>query len=236
VSTSSLEHPLTRALLVLTFTTGVIDAASFLGLGSTFTANMTGNVVFLGFGIAGSGGLPVVAPIVSLASFLAGSAFGGRMAVGAERTLHLSRAMLTEVGLILVALVWALLVDVTPGRFSADLVIALLAFAMGVRNATVRRLKVADLSTTVLTMTLTGLASDSALGGGDGAGTERRVLAVVAMLLGAIVGALLLKVDLSLDLVLAAMLGLSTWIVFVPAAQEAERAEAISSERDPAAG
>lgn len=221
----SLEHPLTRALLLLTFTTGVIDAASFLGLGSTFTANMTGNVVFLGFGIAGSGGLPVVAPIVSLASFLAGSAFGGRLAVGPERALHLSRAMLIEVGLLFVALVWALAVEVTPGRFSADFVIALLAFAMGVRNSTVRRLKVADLSTTVLTMTLTGLASDSALGGGDGAGTERRIWAVVAMLLGAILGALLLKVDLSLDLLLAALLGLSTWIVFVPAAQEAERAE-----------
>jgi uncharacterized membrane protein YoaK (UPF0700 family) len=107
------------------------------------------------------------------------------------------------------------------------LVIALLAFAMGVRNSTVRRLKVADLSTTVLTMTLTGLASDSALGGGDGAGSRRRVWAVVAMLFGAIVGALLLKVDLSLDLFLAALLGIGTWVVFVPAAQEAERAERV---------
>jgi uncharacterized membrane protein YoaK (UPF0700 family) len=227
VDAGSIEHPLTRALLVLTFTTGVIDAVSFLGLGNTFTANMTGNVVFLGFGIAGSGGLPVVAPIVSLASFLAGSAFGGRIAIGPERTLHLSRAMLLEVGLITLALIWALLVDVTPGRFSADLVIALLAFAMGIRNATVRRLKVADLSTTVLTMTLTGLASDSTLAGGDGAGAQRRVWAVLAMLFGAITGALLLKVDLSLDLLLAALLGLSTWIVFVPAAQEAERAEQV---------
>jgi uncharacterized membrane protein YoaK (UPF0700 family) len=225
VSPSSLEHPLTRALLVLTFTTGVIDAASFLGLGNTFTANMTGNVVFLGFGIAGSGGLPVVAPLVSLASFLAGAALGGRIAVGPERTLYLSRAMLIEVGAILLALVWALLVGVTPGRFSADVAIALLAFAMGVRNATIRRLQVAEPATTVLTTTLTGLAADSPLGGGDGTGTRRRAWAVGAMLLGAIVGALLLKVDLTLDLLLAALLGLSTWIVFVPTVQEAERAE-----------
>ncbi|MBS1879878.1 MAG: DUF1275 domain-containing protein [Actinobacteria bacterium] len=216
---------MTRALLVLTFTTGVIDAASFLGLGNTFTANMTGNVVFLGFGIAGAGGLPVVAPLISLAAFLGGAACGGRMAVGPERTLHLSRAMLIEVGLILLALVWTLAVGVTPGRFSADLVIALLAFAMGVRNATVRQLEVADLSTTVLTMTLTGLAADSTLAGGDGSGRDRRTMAVVAMLVGAIVGALLLQVDLSLDLLLAAVLGLTTWIVFVPAAQEAEREE-----------
>ena len=53
-------------LLALTFTTGIVDAASYLGLGRVFTANMTGNVVLLGFGIAGSAGLPVVAPMVSL--------------------------------------------------------------------------------------------------------------------------------------------------------------------------
>jgi uncharacterized membrane protein YoaK (UPF0700 family) len=76
----SLRHPLARALLVLTFTTGLVDAVSFLGLGRVFTANMTGNVVLLGFGIAGSGGLPVLAPLVSLGSFLVGAAAGGVLA------------------------------------------------------------------------------------------------------------------------------------------------------------
>jgi uncharacterized membrane protein YoaK (UPF0700 family) len=52
---ASVRHPLTRALLVLTFTTGLIDHLSYLGLGRGFTANMTRNVVLLGFGIAGSG-------------------------------------------------------------------------------------------------------------------------------------------------------------------------------------
>ena len=51
---------------MLTFTTGLVDAVSYLGIGHVFTANMTGNIVFLGFGIAGSGGLPVIAPLVSL--------------------------------------------------------------------------------------------------------------------------------------------------------------------------
>src|SRR6185312_5796563 len=77
MSQSSLRHPLARALLVLTFTTGLVDAVSYLGLGHVFTANMTGNVVFLGFGIAGGTGLPVVAPIVSLVAFLIGAARGG---------------------------------------------------------------------------------------------------------------------------------------------------------------
>jgi len=35
---------LSGSLLVLTFSTGVVDAASFLALGHVFTAKMTGNV------------------------------------------------------------------------------------------------------------------------------------------------------------------------------------------------
>src|SRR5215203_654838 len=77
---ASARHPLAHALLVLTFSTGLVDAVSYLGLGRVFTANMTGNIVLLGFGIAGSGGLPVVAPLVSLGAFLVGSAAGGALA------------------------------------------------------------------------------------------------------------------------------------------------------------
>src|ERR1700679_2266485 len=109
VSTNSLKHPLTRALLVLTFTTGVIDAASYLGLGHVFTANMTGNIVLLGFGIAGGSGLPVISPLVSLAAFLAGAALGGRMAlVLPARAVHLSRSMLIEIAVVLFAALLAL--------------------------------------------------------------------------------------------------------------------------------
>ena len=181
---------------MLTFTTGVIDAASYLGLGHVFTANMTGNIVLLGFGIAGGSGLPVVSPLVSLAAFLAGAALGGRMALTVPaRISHLSRSMLIEIAVVLLATVLALIFDITPNKLSGDLMVALLAFGMGVRNATVKRAKVADLTTTVLTMTLTGLAADSPLGGGDGAGSSRRTAAVAAMLIGAIAGALLLKIE-----------------------------------------
>jgi uncharacterized membrane protein YoaK (UPF0700 family) len=224
VSTASLRHPLTRALLVLTFTTGVIDAASYLGLGHVFTANMTGNIVLLGFGIAGGSGLPVLAPLISLAAFLAGAALGGRMGtVRPAGTRSLSRAMAIEIAVLLFAAAFSIVFDITPDRLSGDLVIALLAFGMGVRNATVKSLKVADLTTTVLTMTLTGLAADSPLGGGKGEGSWRRTAAVLAMLFGAIAGALLLKVHLALVLALAAVLAILTWIVFIPAARAAER-------------
>src|SRR3954449_3724080 len=112
----SIQHPLARALLVLTFTTGLVDAVSYLGLGNVFTANMTGNVVFLGFGIAGSGGLPVVAPLVSLGSFLVGAGAGGILAARmAERQPdHLARALGIEVSLICVAAVLAAAIDVRP--------------------------------------------------------------------------------------------------------------------------
>jgi uncharacterized membrane protein YoaK (UPF0700 family) len=219
MSTDSLRHPLTRTLLVLTLTTGVIDAASYLGLGRVFAANMTGNIVLLGFGIAGSGGLPVVAPLVSLAAFLTGATVGGRMgAMLRPKEAHLSRAMVIEIGVTALATLIAIVFDITPDHFSGDLIIALLAFAMGIRNATVRQLKVADLTTTVLTMTLTGLAADSPLGGGAGKGSWRRGAAVVSMLAGAVAGALLVKADLALVLLAAALLALATWLVFMPAA------------------
>jgi uncharacterized membrane protein YoaK (UPF0700 family) len=195
-----------RALLGLTFTTGLIDAVCYLGLGRVFTANMTGNIVLLGFGIAGSGGLPVVAPLVSLGAFLAGSLGGGVLAARTadRRPRHVTVALGIEVGLVLAAGVVAAAADVRPSSVSADVVIALLALAMGVRNATVRRLGVPDLTTTVVTMTLTGLAADSRLAGGSGAGSVRRISAVLAMLAGAVTGALLLKIDLFVPLLAAA--------------------------------
>ena len=219
----SIQHPLTRALLVLTFTTGVVDAVSYLGLGRVFTANMTGNIVFLGFGIAGSGGLPVVAPLVSLGAFLLGAGGGGVLAnqMGDRHPQHIALALAFEVSLLGIAAVVAAAVHVRPGAVSGDVVIALLAFAMGVRNATVRRLGVPDLTTTVLTMTLTGLAAESPPAGGSGKGSVRRVAAVSAMLTGALTGALLLKTSLVLPLATAACLALVTWLVYVPAARRA---------------
>jgi uncharacterized membrane protein YoaK (UPF0700 family) len=98
-------------------------------------------------------------------------------------------------------------------------VIALLALAMGVRNATVRRFGVPDLTTTVLTMTLTGLAADSPLTGRTGAGSARRTIAVLAMLTGALIGALLVKSSLVVPLLAAAGLALAIWLVYVPAAR-----------------
>ena len=222
---ASVTHPLTRALLILTFTTGLIDAVSYLGLGRVFTANMTGNIVLLGFGIAGAGGLPVVAPLVSLGAFLVGAAAGGRLAarVAGDHPRHVAITLVIELSLLGVATIVAAVVDVRPASVSGDAVIALLALAMGVRNATVRRIAVPDLTTTVLTMTLTGLAADSPLAGGTGKGSLRRTAAVTAMLVGALAGALLLRVSLALPLLGATALASATWLLYVPAARRAQQ-------------
>src|SRR5256885_1548595 len=74
------ESRLPGALLVLTAATGLIDAVSYLALGHVFTANMTGNVVFLAFAVAGAPGLSIPRSVVSLAAFLAGAVVGGRLA------------------------------------------------------------------------------------------------------------------------------------------------------------
>jgi uncharacterized membrane protein YoaK (UPF0700 family) len=222
-ASQSIHHPLTRALLVLTFTTGLVDAVSYLGLGRVFTANMTGNIVLLGFGIAGGVGLPVVAPLVSLGFFLLGAGAGGVLAkrMGEHHPQHVARALAIEVVLVGIAAVLAAAVTIRPSTVSGDTVIALLALAMGVRNATVRTIGVPDLTTTVLTMTLTGLAADSRAAGGTGKGSVRRIAAVLAMLTGALAGALLLKTSLVLPLAAAAGLALVTWLVYIPAARRA---------------
>jgi uncharacterized membrane protein YoaK (UPF0700 family) len=216
----SVRDPLTRALLALTFTTGIVDAVSYLGLGRVFSANMTGNVVLLGFGIAGSPGLPVVAPLVSLTAFLLGSGAGGVLAtrLAIRHRVHMGVALAIEVSMVGGAAILAAAMHVRAGAGSRDAVIAILALGMGVRNATVRRLAVPDLTTTVLTQTLTGLAADSKLFGGSGKGTTRRTSAVLAMLAGAVAGALLLKTSLVLALAAAAGLALLTEVAYLPAA------------------
>lgn len=84
-------------------------------------------------------------------------------------------------------------------------VIALMAAGMGIQNATVRRLAVADITTTVLTLTLTGLAADSSLAGGSNPRSVRRMISAGAMLVGALVGgALILNPGFTTALAVAA--------------------------------
>ncbi|AVH58997.1 MULTISPECIES: YoaK family protein [Streptomyces] len=195
-------------LLVLTVISGLIDAVSFLGLERVFTANMTGNVVVLGFAAAGAPGFSVLHTLTSLGAFVVGASAGGRVARrlgAASRRAWVRAALGAEAVLVGAASAVAFAAPGTTG--TAYALITLTALAMGLRNATVRKLGVPDLTTTVVTMTLTGLAADSPLGGGTGMRSLRRAAAVVAMLAGALPGAwLVLHHGLGIPLLIAALL------------------------------
>jgi len=182
-------------LLAMTAVTGVVDAVSFLALGHVFTANMTGNIVLLGFAFAGATGLSISRSSVALIAFLAGAVAGGRMTLGFSGYGWVGRALLVEASLLGFS---AGLAAINP--FQPYAVIASTAVAMGLRNAVVRKLGVADLTTTVLTLTITGLAADSRLAGGNNPRWQRRVAAILAMLAGATAGARMVMHSISFPL------------------------------------
>ena len=101
-----------------------------------------------------------------------------------------------------------------PGRLPAYAMIVCMAMGMGLRNATVRHIGVPDMTTTVLTMTLTGLAADAAIVGGPGKGSARRLSAIVAMLVGAICGALMLRIDIVLPMAFCTGLALVACVAY----------------------
>lgn len=202
-------------MLVLTFSTGVIDAVGYLGLDRVFTGNMTGNVVILGMAIMGADELPVLGPVVALGGFMLGAVIAGRIlkheAAGWSRR---TSGLFTAVGLLLLVLA-ALLFVVTPGDSEpiALFVTATLAIAMGLQAATARHLSVKDVTTVVVTSTLTGLAADSRLGGGPGTHAGRRFSAVALILAGAAAGAALLHVHIGLGVLLAGILTLAVALI-----------------------
>ncbi|ODU02779.1 MAG: hypothetical protein ABS81_16475 [Pseudonocardia sp. SCN 72-86] len=165
--------PLPAVLLVLTVVSGLIDAISILALGHVFVANMTGNVVFVGFAIAGA-------------------MIGGRMPDrwGRSRPSCCATAcVLLEIVLIGACLVISIFVHLREvGPIAATVAVAL-AIAMGIQNVSTRRMGVPGVTTTLLTMTLTSFAADR----GKFAESAQRRIAVIATMMGGTI--LVLHVD-----------------------------------------
>jgi uncharacterized membrane protein YoaK (UPF0700 family) len=190
-SRQSKDGPLPPLLVAMTFVTGLVDAFSYLVLGHVFVANMTGNVVLLGFALAGAPGFSIAASVVAIASFVIGAVIGGQLGLkfGSHRGRLLTSAATVQGVFLAVAVILAALSHTpTPAGYRYGLIVAL-AIAMGIQNASARKLAVPDLTTTVLTLTITGIAADSAVLGGQGSKAGRRLIAVAAMLLGAVIGA-----------------------------------------------
>jgi uncharacterized membrane protein YoaK (UPF0700 family) len=185
--------PLPPLLVTMTILTGLVDAFSYLALGHVFVANMTGNVVFLGFALAGAPGFSIAASLVALASFFSGALVGGKVGsrLGEHRARLLAAAALMQAVFLAASVVLAAVAGEAIGHEFRYALIVVLGTAMGVQNATARRLAVPDMTTTVLTLTITGTAADSALAGGKGSVSGRRLVAVTAMMVGGLLGAAL---------------------------------------------
>jgi uncharacterized membrane protein YoaK (UPF0700 family) len=203
-------------MLALTFSTGVIDAVGYLALDRVFVGNMTGNVVILGMAVTGAEDLPVVGPLLALVAFVVGAVIAGRVlrhspAAWCGRT----SVLLAVVALVIAAVAVALATGVVQaGATGAEAVLVgpllavtgALGLAMGVQAATARALAVKDVTTVVVTSTLTSLAADSWLAGGASTAWRRRVGAVALILLGAAAGAALLRVHPAAGLALSALI------------------------------
>src|SRR5882672_4284104 len=202
------EKVIPHALLGMTAVTGLVDAVSFLSLGRVFTANMTGNIVLLAFATARVSGLSIARSLTALLAFLVGAILGGRVMARASADSQIrfaAQAFLLEVAFLFAASFCSIgyRVDLLEDSFRPFALITLTALAMGTRNAAVRKLAIPDLTTTVLTLTITGIGADSSFANGNNPRLARRVESVAAMFVGAAFGAVIIHYSISAALWLA---------------------------------
>lgn len=203
-------------MLVLTFVTGVVDAVGYLGLDRVFVGNMTGNIVILGMGVAGADDLPVLGPAIALGTFVIGAFVAGM--VLRRRPKGWTTAVtgcLAAGSVILAAAATAAALTDTEHSVSAQIcVAAATAAAMGIQACVARKVAIADMTTVVVTSTLTSLASETWTRGGRTALWNRRFGAIATIFVGALIGALLLSVS-AVGVALAVAAGLSVLVTVI---------------------
>lgn len=218
VTASPVSNRLTvAALLLLTFATGVVDAISVLVLGHVFVANMTGNIIFLGFWFVPGAGVDLTAAVVAFVGFLAGTMIGGRMTrlLRAHTRRWLTTSLGTEIAVLLTLSILAGTGVLSYQTNTKLILIAGLAVTFGVQNATARQFGIQELSTTVLTSTVVGIGVDSRLAGGTGEREKLRYSVVLAMCGGAILGATLSRVAVAPSIALAAAVVTVSLLIFL---------------------
>jgi uncharacterized membrane protein YoaK (UPF0700 family) len=204
---SSVSQRVTVAgLLLLTLATGIVDAVSVLELGHVFVANMTGNIIFLGFWLAPRTVVDMTAALVAFVSFVTGAALGGRLARHLGREIRRWLAITLSVEVVMLATL-----SILAGSGVLDyhddtklFLIAGLAVTFGIQNSTARQFGIQELSTTVLTTTISGIGFDSRLAGGTGERAGLRYSVVLTMCAGAGIGATLTRFAVAPVIALAA--------------------------------
>jgi uncharacterized membrane protein YoaK (UPF0700 family) len=182
-------------LFLLAATTGMVDATTFLGLGRVFTANMTGNVLLLGFSSTTrpdgyTQNTILYGGLAALLAFVSGALLGAAVAGRRDATARFRAGFGTEWVFLATAAVLLFDTGATRGGLRY-VVLVLFGLSMGFQSSVVRRMGVPDINTTVLTTTMAGLASDVVAVAGRAARVARRVATVAFLFLGAALGAVL---------------------------------------------
>ena len=178
------------ALYLITGVCGFVDAACFLSMGGVFAEIMTGNLLFLCFAIGtGQPILGVTKYLLVIAAFLLGALAGGRLLRGPLAEQRIGFAV--EWAFLVIALALTAILQPREAGLERDVVTSLLAFAMGMQNALVRRHGVPDLATNVMTLTATALVADSAVAGGHNENWRRRSVSIAIFLVSGTAGAAL---------------------------------------------
>jgi Protein of unknown function (DUF1275) len=155
------SQSLLAALLVLTFYNGLLDQTR-----TCIRRQHDGQRCSLGIAAAEVSGLSVAALYRPLAALLSARQSAESSATPwrpSSRLRLILSAGIIEALLIFAAAVSAIRFDMRSSTPTHQLyaMIVLTALSMELRNATVRQLRVADITTTVPTLTLTGLVADS---------------------------------------------------------------------------
>lgn len=187
-------------MTAVSFGTGALDAATYLGMDGVFGANMTGNVILTALSIAGEGTHSYLGPLLSLVGFITGSWLFGLITRRYSKSVRPDPVVapvftLCAAGMIVVAAVLFWLPLQGSVLHTTTFIIGAL---MGCQAIAARRVGVPDISTVVVTSTLSLLFAEAGTfrGGATNQATGRRLAAVLSMLLGALSGALLLKIGL----------------------------------------
>ncbi|MFE4194706.1 YoaK family protein [Paenarthrobacter sp. NPDC056912] len=205
-------------MIALSFGTGALDAATYLGMDRVFGANMTGNVILIGLSLAGSEHVPLLGPLAALGGFAVGSLLLGlilrRFPPADGRDFALVPVFcVTALGMLTVT---GVLFAMPMSEVLMHTVTLGIGTLMGFQAIAARRVGVTDVSTVVVTSTLSLLFSEAGRfwGGASTPATIRRFAAVASMFLGAVCGALLLHVALWVAMLVPASILLGVAVAF----------------------
>jgi uncharacterized membrane protein YoaK (UPF0700 family) len=197
---------LTTGLYMISATCGLVDAVCFLALGGVFAEMMTGNLLLMALSIGTGSALGESSRYIpAIVAFSLGALVGGRMLRGPQKLQERRIGFAVEWLVIVAATALAWLAKPDSHNLAGQVVVAMLAMAMGIQNAMVRVHGVPDIATNVMTVTFTGIIADSTPAGGTNRNWRRRVTSVGLFMASAAVGGLLLQFGTVWPLVLTSV-------------------------------